>query len=121
ILKITKENFSFEDFIGEVPEPEIIGIDKNAVIQGKETAKNQKQGKRSLYKEEDGKVFYRKDSAEFRQLELSKEILPIFKFTKLKNQTGDLIFKSNGKFGWIRDGVPTKADYDSITYFGNDY
>lgn len=121
ILKITKENFSFEDFSDEVPEPEIIGTDKNTVIQSKETARNQKHGKRSLYKEEDGKVLYRKDSSEFRRLELSKDILPIFKYTKIKNQAGDLIFKSNNKFGWIRDGEPTKAIYDSITYFGNDY
>lgn len=121
VLKITKDNFGFEDFIGEVPEPEIIGTDQNTEIKSKETVRSGKHEKRSLYKEENGKILYRKDSAEFRTLELSKEILPIFKYTKIKNQAGDLIFKSNQKFGWIRDGEPTKAVYDSITYFGNDY
>lgn len=121
ILKITKENFSFEDFGGEVPEPEIIGTDKNTEIKSKETVKSGKHEKRSLYKDEDGKILYRKDSAEFRQLELSKDIEPIFKYSKIKNQAGDLIYKSNEKFGWIRDGEPTEAVYDSITYFGNDY
>lgn len=118
ILKITSENYSFEDLIGEVPEQQIVGTNKNAEIKGKESI-TPKHKKKSLYKDENGKLIFQNDE-ETREIEPPKEVEPIFKYNKLKNQTGNLIYKKENKFGWIQDGMLTPAEFDSLAYFGND-
>lgn len=117
-IKITKDYFFMEDLVGEVPEPKVVGVENKPVVKSR-TAEPKKNIKKSLYKEENGILIFQNDDGT-NEIHLDKEIEPIFKYTKIKNQVGSLIYKNGHKYGWISDGKTTPAIYDSLAYFGNE-
>lgn len=119
-LKITQKDYSFSDVgsLSEIPTT-TVGTDKNPIEKTNEVRSPSRE-KKSLYREENGKLLFSKDELTF-EVKLSQDMVPIFKYSALKNQTGNLIYKENQKFGLIVDSLPSQAVYDSLAYFGNDY
>ncbi len=120
ILSRNRDYFKMEDMIGTIPErksgqeilkekmenkPEVVQrvgqnpLNEISYILGNDT----------LYYDLDGKR---------NEILLHQKIQPLFIQPYMPKQKEDLLYKREGKFGFIRNGKLTDAEYDSLAYFG---
>lgn len=113
--------FQLEDFVGAEPEKrtgqEILKEKMENKPEVVPTIEQKKHLQEAVYILGNDSLFYDADGKR-QKIPLYKKIEPLFIQPYLPRQKEDLIYKKEGKFGFIRNGKLTEAEFDSLAYFG---
>lgn len=117
--------FKIEDFKETLPErksgPEIL---KERMETKPEVVKNindRTAQKSAQYILGNDTLYYDDENGKRNEILLKEKIKPLFIQPFLPKQKEDLLYKKDGKFGFIRNGKMSEAEYDSLAYFGIDH
>jgi len=113
--------FKIEDFVGAIPEKKSGQEILNEKMENKpELAPEVVQKKPSnetVYILANDTLFYDVDGKR-NKIPLHQKIQPLFIQPYLPRQKEDLLYKKGEKFGFIRNGKLSDAEFDSLAYFG---
>ncbi|MDD3772713.1 MAG: hypothetical protein PHC38_08670 [Weeksellaceae bacterium] len=76
---------------------------------------------RSYYEQKKDSLVFVKSREEIKEIQLDENTKVFFKRSDFQNQTENLIYKKNNKYGWIQNGEFSETQFDSLAYFGNSY
>ncbi len=124
VLNKKGDYFKIEDFIGVLPEKksgqEILKEKMENKPEVVQTVEQRKPLNEAVYILGNDTLFYDADGKR-NEISLDKKIQPLFIQPYLPRQKEDLLYKREGKFGFIRNGKLIDAEYDSLAYFGTQH
>ena len=116
--------FQLEEFIGAIPEKksgqEILKEKMENKPEVVPTLGQKKPLNEAVYILGNDSLFYDVDGKR-NKIPLYEKIQPLFIQPYLPRQKEDLLYKKDGKFGFIRNGELTEAEFDSLAYFGTEH
>ncbi len=121
VLSKNGNYFKIEDFIGVLPEKkssqEILKEKMETKPEPVPEMVQKKPLNETVYILGNDSLFYDTDGKR-NKIPLYQKIKPLFIQPYLPRQKEDLLYKKEGKFGFIRNGKLAEAEFDSLAYFG---
>lgn len=124
VVKREKDYFTIEDLVGAVPEKKSSQEKYEERIENKPEVEaenpSKKQVSEKFYDLKEDTLIYQKDGISTK-IPLNQKIKPLFIQPYLQKQAEDMLYKKQGKFGFIQNGKIMEADFDSLAYFGTQH